>query len=170
MLATAAFASFAASFVTTPLVAHSASDVEPVRERAASPRRTMGAVAVVTPRRDPFADTALAAPAATPQAPVNAAATIPAALGPLPPNAGAPPLPFALSAPGSRVTAIVTGRQPFAIAEDDGAARIVTIGDRIGGETIVAIGPDGVRLERGRVLTVAPPTGAPSPRPEGMTR
>jgi hypothetical protein len=92
---------------------------------------------------------------------------IPAALGPLPPNTGAlnGPLPsnpgapngtLPLAAQTARVTAVVTGAHPFALVEDAGATRLVTVGDRIAGDAIAAITAGGVRLANGSVLAIAP--------------
>jgi hypothetical protein len=158
VLAGAAFASFAASFVATPLVARSAGDLAAPSMPSATPAAVIATRAALVPRRDPFAvDPQQNAPAP----PAVALPAIPASLGPLPPNAGAPPPPFALSAQPARVTAVVTGVHPFALVDDGGASRIVTLHDRIAGESIVAITPLGVQLERGRLLNVNPVSSAP---------
>ena len=82
--------------------------------------------------------------------------TIPRALGPLPPNAGAMNAQLPFVAQTARVTAVVTGAHPFALVEDAGTTRLVTVGDRIAGELIAAIDGRGVRLANGRLLAVAP--------------
>jgi hypothetical protein len=85
---------------------------------------------------------------------------IPAALRALPPNAGAPNGAFPFAA-GPRTTAtvsaVITGPHPFALVDDGGATRMLTIGDRIAGEQVVAIDATGVRLSSGTVLRVARP-------------
>ena len=168
LLAAGAFAAFGAAFVTTPIIARGAAagmmgDSQP--HLAARAARTDPAD--VVPRRDPFAGGDIAAArrdAMPPQSHAAMAAMpalppVPAALRALPPNAGAgaSPFPFA-SGPSTAatVTAIVTGAQPFALIDDGGATRVLTVGDRIGGDTIAAIGTGGVRLTGGTVLRIAP--------------
>lgn len=178
LLAVAAFASFGGAFVTTPLVARvdAAAVVEPAPAVATlAPRTTF---ADVMPRRDPFAGgdapaahtgapspalqttTATSANLAMPSIPaIPALPAIPAALRPLPPNAGAGDgaFPFATAprATTAVVTAVVTGAHPFALVDEGGITRVLTIGDRIGGDPITAIGADGVRLTGGTLLPVA---------------
>ena len=158
-LAAAAFAAFGAAFVTTPMTARG--DSGAIADRMPSvtslPQRT--ALHNVLPRRDPFAggDAPPARSSVVPPLP-----QIPAALRPLPPNAGASDagFPFALAPHSSAaVTALITGPQPFALIDDAGTTRMLTIGDRFAGETIVAIDADGVRLSGGLTLT------APHARP-----
>jgi hypothetical protein len=179
LLAFAAFAAFAGSFVTTPIVARGAAGSHPMNTPVVRALPAPSIAGVVLPRRDPFTGDPSRAVAATPLASVpNAASTsvaspampvfsaIPPALRPLPPNDGvasaAPPfgrppsaLP-ALIATTARVTAVVTGARPFALVDEAGTTRLVTVGDRIAGETIAAITADGIRLARGAVLAVAP--------------
>lgn len=81
---------------------------------------------------------------------------IPAALRPLPPNAGAMNAPPPFGAQTARVTAVVTGAHPYALVDDAGTTRIVTVGDNIASDAITAITAGGVRLANGRMLTVAP--------------
>ena len=154
-----ALTAFDGAFVATPLAARSSAIEHPAAASAAAPLPDPAAVSVVVPRRDPFAG-GVAEPraAATPQVSAVLAAVppIPATLGVLPPNAGAggtmlPP------ASAARVTAIVTGPHPFALVDEGGATRVVGTGERIAGETIAAIGLDGVRLANGTMLHVAPP-------------
>jgi hypothetical protein len=205
VLAGMSFAAFAGAFVTTPVVVRGAAPPAAGTAPLVSPIPAPTAVAVVLPRRDPFAGdaprmvvtttpasaaaTALASAAtATPPFPAIPGSTssgsaipfsvfpgravagvsVPAVLGPLPPNAGAPraaspfgapppfgaPSPFA--APPVRVTAVVTGAHPFALVDEPGTTRLVTVGDRVAGQTIAAITADGIRLANGAVLTVAP--------------
>lgn len=161
VLVALALTSFAGAFATTPIVARGEGGVlqapppvSPIPPRAPS-------FATVLPRRDPFAEAPRDAPNPVPApAAQNAPAmpSIPAAIGPLPPNAGAAgtPLPPAASA---RVTAVVTGTHPFALVEEGGTTRIVTIGDALGSGRVDAIGADGVHLDGGATLAVAPRSG-----------
>jgi hypothetical protein len=181
LLATAAFASFGAAFVTTPLVAPSEAGmlVGAAPSVVTLPRPTP--FADVIPRRNPFAgddaparpNTAVAqtqavqtATSSLPQIP--AMPQIPAALRVLPPNAGAGADLFPLPA-GARtdavVTAVITGPHPFALVDEAGTTRVLTIGDRIGGNAIAAIAVDGVRLSNGTRLPVAPASQPVAPLP-----
>ena len=172
-LAAAAFAAFGAAFVTTPIVARGDAAVvaDPRPSVASLPAPT--APADVMPRRDPFAggDAPTARPgAALPPAQIAAPAMpplpqIPAALHPLPPNAGAgdAAFPFATGPrTGAAVTAVITGPQPFALVDESGTTRVLTVGDRIDGDRIVGIDANGVRLAGGRVLAVAHASDAAS--------
>jgi len=180
--ALAAFAAFAGAYVTTPIAARSAAGTSPVVAPLPTPAPEPSRFAVVLPRRDPFGgapDTfvagrapraALSAASADLQSPygppsnVPNDATWPHGLAPLPPNAGAAAMPPPLApvaaqslAPAAqplsaRVTALVTGAHPYALLDDSGATRLVTLGDRIGGTTIAAISASGVRLADGRTL------------------
>ena len=168
-LGAVAFGAFAGAFVATPLTAHSSAVDRSGGAPPASPVAEPAAVAVIVPRRDPFAGGAPAErPATAPVASgtLGAVPPIPAALSVLPPNAGASgnALPFASAA---RVTAIVTGPHPFALVDEGGTTRVVGPGERIGAETIAAIGADGVRLANGTTLRVAP-AGATAGRPSGV--
>ena len=162
-LAATAFAAFAAAFVTTPMSARGDAGIVAVPLPSVTSLPQRAALADVMPRRDPFAGGeaptarfALPATSALPQ--------IPAALRALPPNAGASDAAFPFPA-GARttatVTAVITGPQPFALVDDAGTRRMLTVGDRIGGDTIVAIDADGVRLSGGTAL--AAPHARPSP-------
>ena len=181
VLATLAFAAFAGAFVTTPIVARGAADLAMTTSALVTPVPIASAVAVVLPRRDPFtggapragttsttaafasrsasapvsASPATASPA-IPFPPIPPLAAIPATLGVLPPNAGAAraPLPFAPQA--ARVAAVVTGAHPFALVDEAGTTRVVTVGDRVAGDTVAAITAGGVRLEHGGTLAAAP--------------
>ncbi len=175
-LALAAFAAFTGAYVTTPIAARSAAGTPPMIAPLPTPAPEPSRFAVVLPRRDPFAgapDTASAGPAHSDDArqaphglPPNGPndATWPRGLAPLPPNAGAGamPPPFATATAQSsgaaaqplsaRVTALVTGAHPYALLDDAGTTRLVTLGDRIGDTTIAAISGFGVRLADGRTL------------------
>ncbi|HTD36019.1 MAG TPA: hypothetical protein VK669_00790 [Candidatus Limnocylindrales bacterium] len=185
VLAVAAFTSFAGAFVTAPIAARGAGDtpaaVVPLATPAAAPR----ALIVVVPRRDPFAGappadarrgSAVATPAMSSAAPERSGdmperiMPLPSSLGPLPPNAGAGEAarPFAIPAPApaqrppARVTAVITGTHPFALIDEGGTTRLVTLGDRIGEDAVAAISGTGVRLANGRTLPLAPdPTSLP---------
>jgi hypothetical protein len=166
-LGTAALAAFSAAYLTTPIVARSQSgslDHAPVRASAAPEPRTV----IVAPRRDPFAGAPIAevgASAAGPSEPAPRMPSVPAAIGPLPPNAGAGSGPFPLAAP-LRVTAVMTGAHPFALVDEGGTTRIVTTGDEFGGAVIAAIRFDGVHLASGAIVPLATPPSAQSPSPE----
>jgi hypothetical protein len=167
--ALAAFAAFAGAFLRAPSSAGGArSDprpVAPVRRPAPAP----GTSALV-PRRDPFAEPPDATPGAPAAPDATAALRVPPVLGVLPPNAGAPPLPFPLPvrpappapfrppAPAARalVAAVASGPRPVALVVEAGATRLVGIGDRVGASTIAAIAPDGLRLADGTLLRIAP--------------
>ncbi|HEV2737770.1 MAG TPA: hypothetical protein VGU66_04230 [Candidatus Elarobacter sp.] len=177
LLAAAAFTAFGTAFVTTPIVARSdaVAVVEPARTSASLAPRTV--FADVVPRRDPFAggDAPARASMSPPQAQIAVAANpplpqIPAALRPLPPNAGVGDGTFPFAS-GTRiaaaVTAVITGPHPFALVDEAGTTRVLTVGDRIGGDAIVAIGADGVRLSGGTVLAVARASETAHPIPGG---
>lgn len=173
LLAAAAFAMFGAAFVTTPLVARgeagAVADPAPAVATLA-PRTTF---ADVVPRRDPFAGgdapARTSGPIAQPRAAVPAAPLlpqIPAALRALPPNAGAGggTFPFASAVRiAATVTAVVTGPHPFALVDEAGTTRMLTVGDRIDGEPIAAIDANGVRLAGGTMLAVARPSDSRRP-------
>jgi hypothetical protein len=171
--AAAALAAFSAAYVTTPIVARSQSGsrAERVPERP-SPSPESPAV-VVAPRRDPFAGAPVAqVPGSSPAAAREALARmppVPAAIGPLPPNAGAGVGPFPL-APALRVTAVMTGVHAFALVDEGGTTRIVTTGDEFGGAVIAAIRIDGVRLTSGAIVPLTTPASAQSPPPERHAR
>ena len=156
-LGAAALAAFSAAYVTTPIVARSQSGslVDRVPERT-SPAPEPRAV-IVEPRRDPFTGAPVAAAAPGPAMPREPAArmpSVPAAIGPLPPNAGAGSGPFPL-ATALRVTAVMTGAHPFALVDEGGTTRILTIGDAFGGAVIAAIRVDGVHLASGAIVPLA---------------
>jgi hypothetical protein len=213
VLAGAAFASFAGSFVTTPFTARGDAGLAPQLPTRPAPSATVAAVAAVLPRRDPFAgDPPVrrnddvppfarshdADPSQMPALPpfpasgsIAAGATIPAALVPLPPNLSASGTPLstagasaaatanAVSSAGApaavpsqpdgtiRVTAVVTGARPYALVDDGRTARLVTVGDRIGGDTLAAITAEGVRFSRGRVVPLSPASSSTRSQPGG---
>jgi hypothetical protein len=153
-----ALVAVAGAFVATPLAARSSAvDAAAAGTTMAAPTAEARSVAVILPRRDPFAgglptEHAAATPSAA--GALSALPPLPAALGVLPPNAGAlgAVSPFVSTA---RVTAIVTGPHPFALVDEGGSTRVVATGERIGTETIAAIGAAGVRLANGRTLRIA---------------
>jgi hypothetical protein len=172
VLGAAALAAFSAAYVTTPIVARSQSaslaDHPPVRVSAEPEPRAV----IVAPRRDPFAGAPVAeagGDAATPREPAARMPSVPAAIGPLPPNAGAGGGPFPL-APPLRVTAIMTGAHPFALVDEGGTTRILTTGDEFGGAVIAAIRFDGVHLASGAIVPLATPASVQTPSPEGHVR
>lgn len=183
ILAGVSFAAFAGAFVTTPIVVRGAAD-PPLASASFERRVPAPPAGVVLPRRDPFAGDAprvsptaipfpaipgfagaataigtignarTAIPGATTAGAVNRGPSVAGAIGALPPNAGAPQSPFALDAPSVRVTAVVTGAHPFALVDEGGTTRLVTVGDRVTGDVVAAINGDGVRLAHGAVLAV----------------
>lgn len=187
VLAAAAFASFAGAYVTTPIAPGSAA-VPPVTVAplvTPSPKPTP--IAVVIPRRDPFAGEPQPEAAPMPERDMSARTTSEAppfspafappsarALLPLPPNAGAAsqPFPFSTASPAQppavRVVAVITGPHPYALIEDAGTTRLVTTGDRIGADTIGAITSSQVRLTNGSVLWVTPPQSVAPLAPKGL--
>lgn len=164
LLAAAAFVTFGAAFVTTPIVARGEAGVLPETAPAVAPLTPRTAFAEIVPRRDPFAGgdvpVRASATAAQPQTAVPAIPPlpqIPAALRPLPPNAGASDgtFPFATAARiAATVTAVITGPRPFALVEEAGTTRMLTVGERIDGEPIAAIDANGVHLAGGTTLAV----------------
>jgi hypothetical protein len=156
ILAASAFGAFAGAFAGVPLGARGAAGVAPSSPLPLAVRPP-APLAVVLPRRDPFAGAEPLARASAPALPAGpgAAVPIPAALVPLPPNAGAGTSPFPLAGEGIRVRAVITGATPFALVEDAGATRLVTLGDGVAGDTIAAITADGVRLTHGTTIGVA---------------
>ncbi|MEA2784509.1 MAG: hypothetical protein QOF71_613 [Candidatus Eremiobacteraeota bacterium] len=160
-LAAMAFAAFGAAFVTTPMTARGDAGVftGPLPSVTALSHGT--ALTEVIPRRDPFAGGEAPAVRSSAVPPIP---QIPAALRPLPPNAGASGTGFPFSpVAGSTaaVTAVITGTHPFALIDDGGTTRMLTVGDRVAGEAIVAIDADGVRLSGGTAL--AAPHVRPTP-------
>jgi hypothetical protein len=167
LLAASAFGAFACAFAGVPLGARGAAGIEPAPP-SLPPARGPAPLPAVLPHRDPFAGgeppgRAAGTLAATPVP----AVPIPAALAALPPNAGAGVAPFPLAAE-IHVRAVVTGPRPFALVEDAGTTRLVTVGDAVASDTIAAITAEGVRLARGRIITVARPAPA-LPLPGGSS-
>jgi hypothetical protein len=62
------------------------------------------------------------------------------------------------------VTAIVTGRHPYALIDDAGTTRLVTLGDRIGDDIVAAITASEIRLASGRTMPLA--STVPGGRPD----
>jgi hypothetical protein len=158
LLAGGALLALAAAYATTPIVARSAAGPLPAIPSVAPRPAAEARLAVVLPRRDPFT----AEPEATAQrAPeVAALARIPAAINALPPNPGAAAL---LPPTALRVTAIISGRRPYALVEEDGGTRMVSVGDLLHGERVVAIAADEIRLTHDAILRIAPSTPTSPP-------
>ncbi|HEX3463173.1 MAG TPA: hypothetical protein VHS78_03855 [Candidatus Elarobacter sp.] len=194
VIAVAAFASFAGAYLTTPLAARGAAGALPTVTPLGTPLPSPTAFAFVLPRRDPFAGEPSAAGASShaqsagtqslaatqaqrsiqrttaATAPDSPTAQIPAGLVPLPPNLGAsnlsPPFaaPVARLQPTARVIAVVTGSHPFALIDEGGTTRLVTLGDRVGDDVVRAISAAGIRLANGATLRLAsdPPPATPA--------
>jgi hypothetical protein len=136
----ASLACFAAALALMPAGARS-HDAAPPLDFAAGPPAVARAPIAVAPQRDAFA----------PRAELDEER--PPVLPSPPPAAGlravrAP----ALAAPQTsavRVMAIANGAQPIAIVEEGGVQRVVAIGDRLNGSTIVAIEDDALVLAGG---------------------
>jgi hypothetical protein len=171
-LATAGLTAFALAYATTPLVASDDTTTLPAETAlpfAATP--TVAPLAVVSPRRDPFAGMPEAQPSAAPTTPPTTIPTLPP-LPALPPNIGAgfgPPPTDAV-----RVTALITGAHPSAIVEDRHGTRVVAVGDLVAGDRVIAIDAAGVRLARGTVYSLSPagppesPFDRPAPSPQAI--
>jgi hypothetical protein len=155
-----ALLAFAAAAWHDPLAAQTPPPPEPLpvaTTALATPRR----VAAVAPRRDPF----VGAPVSSAAQPVTDAPAFPRVAPP--PIPGAPTAAIGNAAQGERVTAIVTGAHPYALVANGERTRVVTIGDRVAGVPIAAIGVQGVRLADGRSLMIdavipTPPSPAPA--------
>ena len=158
LLASAALACFAGAFVTTPIVARSASarTIPPMHAEIREPARATAEP--IFPRRDPFAGAPPLRHAAALNTKIAAALlpvpSIPSALMALPPNAGAAGTPVSLPT-AARVTAIISGRKPLALVDRAGTSDIIRVGDRLDGDVVVAIDSSGVHLARGTTLAVA---------------
>ncbi|HTW83420.1 MAG TPA: hypothetical protein VMD91_05050 [Candidatus Sulfotelmatobacter sp.] len=139
----------AGAFVTSPLVARGG--VAGDRFASAAFALTTPApprVLAVRPNRDPFAGPE-GTPAPAPSAALALVPSLSAAVPVLPPNPGAGGAAPPDVAP-PRLAAIVTGARPFALVDDPRGPRIVTVGDRLDGSSVAAIGATGVRLADGR--------------------
>lgn len=171
----AALAAYAAAFAAAPIVARGSAAADALTAPP-SPSPAPSPFAVVLPRRDPFAGGVppLRRAAVGPPDP-SAAATRSAYAGPAgllvpfiaPGSPGMVP-PSTVTLPsgvaGARVTAVATGTHASALVEENGATRMVRVGDALAGDRVGAIGTDGVRLERGTLLplprfTSTPPGG-----------
>jgi hypothetical protein len=139
---------------------------------AATSASNVTRIAVISPRRDPFAG---GFPVVSPLgarksnetgAPAASIPSIPPILAPLPPNAGA-----SMSPPGTtsteRVSAIVTGAHPFALLEEGPTAHLLSIGDDHDGRRISAIDQNGVHLDDGTLLKLSPQPSFITPNPGG---
>ncbi len=62
-----------------------------------------------------------------------------------------------------RVTAIITGAHPSALVDENGTARIITVGDTFAGARVTRIDVRGVRLGNGFTLAVAAADATPPP-------
>ena len=158
LLASAALACFAGAFVSTPIVARSASapTIPPMLSVIREPVRS--SAEPIAPHRDPFAGSPPLRRAATVPTkiagPVLPVPAIPGALMPLPPNAGAAGT--AVARPdAARVMAIISGRRPLALVDRAGTSEVIRVGDRLDGDAVVAIDSSGVHLAGGTTLAVA---------------
>jgi hypothetical protein len=171
LLAASAFGAFACAFAGVPLGARGAAGMEPASPPL-PPAHQSAPPSIALPHRDPFAGGEPAVPPREPTlsaTPVPAIA-IPATLGPLPPNAGAGGVPFPFGAETVRVRAVITGPRPFALVEDAGTTRLVTLGDVVSGDAIAAITAGGVRLTHGRTIAVAHAAPAAQPSSGGSSQ
>jgi len=175
LLAAAAFATFGAAFVATPIVARGEGGEVKVAVPAVATLAPRTPFADVVPQRDPFAGgdapAHAVASAAGARDAVPALPPIPAALRALPPNAGAGDgtFPFATATAtatriAATVTAVITGPHPFALVDEAGTTRVLTVGDRIDGDPIAAIDANGVHLSSGTTVVVARASEAEQPQ------
>ncbi len=173
LIGAAALAAFSAAYVTTPIVARSQSGSLAAHTPEQPSTGPKPRAVIVAPRRDPFAGASGAqrgdSGPATPREPAAGIPSVPAAIGPLPPNAGAASGPFPLAS-SLRVTAVMTGAHPFALVDEGGTTRIVTTGDEFGGAVIASIRLDGVHLGTGAVVPLAMPAATQSPPQEVQRR
>lgn len=149
---------FASAFALMPLAARSAASARAPLSRLPS-LDTLRAqpLAIVTPRRDPFADSRIDA---LPRAAELTPSVPPMPLGPLPGNLNGSVIPLVPGAPafndtGPVITAIVTGAHAFALIESGGISLVKGIGESIDGSPIVAITIDNVTLRDGRKLRLS---------------
>lgn len=163
MAAGAALVAFACAVRLASTASAGDDGVAPVVTTAPAVATRPPRVFAVVPRRDPFA-MPVTPPffAAVAKGPVPALPPFPAALKPLPPNAGAGPLPFALPT-ALRVSATVTGPRPAALVDDGTTTRVIVPGDRIDGARVVRIDAGGVHLDDGSTLAAQIPIPLPSP-------
>jgi hypothetical protein len=146
LIIASALACFVAAGVLTPSDVRSQLDVR-AHDAIEAPPRIEPPPAAIAPDGDAFA----------PRAPLDeeprpTAARVLPMLSPAP--AGAPVRPRATTL--VQVTAIATGSHPTAVVDDGRSARVVTVGDRLGGSEIVAITDEAVVLADGRRLVIAP--------------
>jgi len=164
-----ALLAFAGAFAAAPLTVYGAAGTTAPIVAARTPAKPVRIVTVV-PRRDPFAGglppvvQSVARPAIGPPLP-----PIPPAFGPLPPNAGARSGLVPLM-PAEHVSAIVIGAPPYALIDDGSTTHLVTLGDRLGDATIVAIDAAGVHLTGGTTLSVTQRPSFQLPQPNAGGR
>lgn len=164
-LACAAMIAFAAAMSTAQTRAHIAQT--PPSPAAIPTAEPVAAVAIVAPRRDPFAGGFLEQP--RPPAPSAPAIDLrpPPALLPLPPNAGAPDGTFPAA---GRVSAIATGAHPFALIDDGKTTRLIAAGDSYAGRHVVAIDAAGIHLDDGTLFDLALRAASPAAALKGAQR
>jgi len=158
-----ALLAFAAAVARDPIAARPAPPSAPTVPPTVRSRPTTFVASV--PRRDPF-DGEPEAPAAQANSPAAAAAPppIPSAIVPLPPGAA-----FVGTQSVERVTAIASGaRRPFALLAAADRTRVVTVGDRVDGSSIIAITVDGVRLRDGRTFGIGATPSVPAAPPPAV--
>jgi hypothetical protein len=158
----------AGAFALAPIGARSSIEPTPPRLASIDMPIALEPSNPATITRDPFSEplahpAPTLAPAYTPTSAQIGTLGVAASAGPvgetLPSNLANDTIPAIPGTPdasvaGARVTAIVTGARPFAMIELGGVHQIKGIGDHIGGQTIVAISIDGVRLSNGDRLAV----------------
>jgi hypothetical protein len=163
LIASAAIACFIGAFALTPSEVRSRIGT-PAVPSSASPTPADAAIALVAPAGDPFVPRVIEADASTGRGSASSALAplMPLShLGPLPANLGAggiSPLDLA-KATTPTVSAIVTGDHPTALVVDGDQPRVIAIGDRLDGSTVVSIDEGGVALSSGQRLTL-PALGA----------
>jgi hypothetical protein len=154
----AALACFSGAFALAPLSARSAGNsLSPFDAPVPSASPSFGPVSVISPRRDPFAGAPENELATTPG--MQMIPRIPADIGGLPSNlTGMIPLVPGAAVAGrnepTRISAVVTGANPYALVVENSATVIKGIGDKIDGMAIIGITMDGVMLEGGHLRHV----------------
>jgi hypothetical protein len=148
---------------------------DPLPTAPATSAPNVARIAVVFPRRDPFAGGFAVVSPVGPrksnetEASVASIPPIPAILAPLPPNAGASMSPLGTTST-ERVSAVVTGSHPFALLEDGPTALLLSIGDDHDGRRISAIDQSGVHLNDGTLLKLSPNPSPGTPSLGGRGR
>ena len=159
MVAGAAFAAFTGAFVTAPFIAGGMAVTPQPPRPLAMTAKTPDTIAVVV-HRDPFSGPPEALPPHTTMQVAYPTAPPFSVRSPVPGVSGGsllmsmPPTPRFPRAtpPPPHVTAIVTGPHPVALVDLRGTMRVVGVGDRIAGATVVGIDFSGVRLTNGTTL------------------